>query len=67
MFKVNNRNARKRCKIGSKLTIKTIERHFGVYIVIVKHVSHIFVVIPSVDFEQENVCWGALSCVNIVI
>ena len=27
LFKVNNRNARKRCKIFSKLTIKTPERH----------------------------------------
>ena len=27
MFKVNNRNARTRCEICSKLTIKTLERH----------------------------------------
>ena len=26
MFKVNNRNTRIRCEIGSKLTIKTLER-----------------------------------------
>ena len=26
LFKVNNRNIRKRCKISSKLTIKTPER-----------------------------------------
>ena len=26
LFKVHNRNTRKRCKIGSKLTIKTPER-----------------------------------------
>ena len=26
LFKVNNRNTRKRCKICSKLTIKTSER-----------------------------------------
>ena len=27
LFKVNNRNTRKRCKICSKLTIKTPEHH----------------------------------------
>ena len=27
LFKVNNRNTRKRCEIWSKLTIKTPERH----------------------------------------
>ena len=38
LFKVNNRNSRKRCEICSKLTIKTP----GVFIVNFKHISHLF-------------------------
>ena len=30
LFKVNNRNTRKRCVICSELTIKTAERHLGI-------------------------------------
>ena len=33
LLKVNNRNPRTRCKICSKLTIKTTERHHGVVLV----------------------------------
>ena len=43
MFKVNNRNTRKRCKICSNLPIKTPEqrqwRHSGVFIVKFEHIS----------------------------
>ena len=46
MFKVNNRNTRKRCELCSKLTIKTPElrhwRRFGVFIVNFEHISHLF-------------------------
>ena len=43
MFKVNNRNAGKRCEICSKLTIKTPERcvRTGVFIVNFEHISHL--------------------------
>ena len=41
MFKVNNRNTRKRCEICSNLTLKTPER-FGSFIV---------------NFEQVNAGW----------
>ena len=45
LFKVNNRSDRKRCKICSKLTIKTPERRHwrrsGVFIVNVEHISHL--------------------------
>ena len=48
MFKVINRNTRNRCEKGSKLTIKTLERHHlrcsGVFIVNVVHISHFFLV-----------------------
>ena len=45
MFKVNNRNARTRCQICFKLTIKKKERHkwrcSGVFIVNSEHISHL--------------------------
>ena len=48
MFKVNNRNTRKRCEICSKLTIKTPEqrqwRRSGVFIVNFEHISHLALV-----------------------
>ena len=42
LFKVNNKNSRKRYEICSKLTIKTLV--FGVYIVNFEHISHLFLV-----------------------
>ena len=59
LFKVNNRNSRKRYEIYSKLTIKTTERRYwrrsGVLINFehISHVSSVFIV----DFEQVNVSW----------
>ena len=48
MFKVNNRNARTRCEICSKLTIRTLEQHhwrrFGVFIVNFEHISYLVLV-----------------------
>ena len=48
MFKVNNRNTRKRCQIYSKFTIKTPERcqwhRSGVFIVNFEHISHLALV-----------------------
>ena len=48
IFKINNKNARKKRKICSKLTIKTLERHhwlrFGDFIVSFKYSLHIFLV-----------------------
>ena len=49
VFKVKNKNTRKRCEICSKLTIKIPERHMlrrsGVFIVNLKHISHLFLVL----------------------
>ena len=46
LFKVNNRNTRKRCEIYSKLVIKTPEwrqwRSSSVFIVNFVHISHNF-------------------------
>ena len=46
LFKFNNRNARKRCEIGSKITIKTPKRGLcrcsDVFIVKFEHISHLF-------------------------
>ena len=55
----NNRNARKRYEIYSKLTIKTTERRYwrrsGVLINF-EHISHVSSV-SIVNFEQVNVSW----------
>ena len=46
LLKVNNKIARARCEICSKLTIKAPERrelrHSGVFIVNSEHISHLF-------------------------
>ena len=59
LFKVNNKNTRKRCKICSKLIIKTQERRqwhrSGVFIVTFEHISLFSVSI--FDFEQVNITW----------
>ena len=44
LFKVNNRNSKKKCEICSKFTIKTAERHYGVFIVNFEHISQLFLV-----------------------
>ena len=42
MFKVNKRNTRTRCKIRSKIAIKTPEwSRSGVFIVNFEHISHL--------------------------
>ena len=46
LFKVNNRNTRKRCEICSKLTIKTYFPSFSS--------------VSIVDFEQVNVGWESI-------
>ena len=62
LFKVNNRNTRKRCEISLKIAINTSEsrqrRRSGVLILNFEHLSSIFLVF-LVDFEQGNV-----SCVK---
>ena len=54
LFKVNKKDTRKRCKICSELTIKTLEgrqwRRSDVFIVNSEHIL-------SVDCEQTNFCW----------
>ena len=43
--KINNRDTRDRCEIGSKLTVKTPERRrSGLFIVNFEHVLHLFLV-----------------------
>ena len=48
MFKVNNRNTRTSCKIYSKFTIKTSDRHqwrlSGVFITNFEHIPHLVLV-----------------------
>ena len=60
MFKVNNRNTRARCKICSKLTIKTPERRqwrrSGVFIDNFEHFTPCSKV-PIINFEKVNAGW----------
>ena len=57
LFKVNNRNTRKRWEISSKLTIKTPERHHwrrsGFFIVNFEHISHLFQVFLLLTLNKE--------------
>ena len=60
LFIINNSNARKRCEIYSKLTIKLPQRCSTAFIVTFEHVSYLFTLFSSVSivgFEQVNVCW----------
>ena len=50
LFKVNNRNTRKRCEICLKLMINTVERRAGGFIVKFEHILHFFSV-SIADFE----------------
>ena len=57
LFKVNNRNNRKRCEIDSKLTVKTSERrhlhHSGVFLVNLEHMSHLFLVFLLLTLHKK--------------
>ena len=60
LFIVNNSNTKKRSEICSKLTIKSPQRRFTVFIVNFEHISYLFTPFSSVStvcFEQVNVCW----------
>ena len=65
MFKVNNRNARTRFEIFSKLKIKIPERRHwrcsGVFIVNFEHFSLVCSCISIVNFEQVNAHWDEWS------
>ena len=60
---MNNSYTRKRFEICSKLTIKSPQRRFTVFIVNFEHTSYIttpftpITPVSSVCFEQVNVCW----------
>ena len=60
LFKVNNRNSRKRCETCSKLTIKTPEpgqRCSGMFIVNFEHISHLFLLFLLLTLKKQNVNW----------
>ena len=65
LFKVNNRNTRKRCEICSKLTIKTPERRYwrrsAVFIVNFEHISHLFLVFLTLTWNKKILA-GFFSC-----
>ena len=62
LFKVDNRNTRKRCEICEKLTIKTIERRQSFFIVNFEHYFTFFPSVSIVDFEQVHVSWVSVVC-----
>ena len=57
LFKVNNREARKKCEICSEVTIKTPEwrhwRHSGVFIVNFEHISYLFLVFLLLTWNKQ--------------
>ena len=62
LFKVNNRNTRKRCEICSKLTIKTPERRdvtgvVLVFLLLTLNIFHTFSSVSIVDFKKVNISW----------
>ena len=68
MFKVSNRNTRKRCEICSKLTIKPPKRchwrRFGGFIVNFEHISHLFSSVSIANFEQVNAGWDVWKSIE---
>ena len=64
MFKVNKRNTRTRCKICSKIAIKTPERRqwslSGVFIVNFEHISHLDLVFLLLTLNMQ-IPTGSLS------
>ena len=81
LFKVNNRNISKRCKICSNLTMRTAERrhwlHSGPFIVNFEHISHLFVVfllltlnrqlLAGKNFKRECTSINLFSYVSIAV
>ena len=61
MFKVINRNTRKRCeicsKVKNKITRTTPMASSGVFIVNFEHISHLVLRFLFVNFEQVNASW----------
>ena len=53
LLKVNNRNTRTRCKICSKLTIKTTRRRSGVLIINFEYFSHLFLVFLLITLNMQ--------------
>ena len=68
LFKVNNRNTRKRCKIFSKLTIKTPERRrwrrSGVFTVNFENISHLFLVFLLLILNKQMLAgWRTIKVI----
>ena len=61
LFKVNNRNIRKKCEIFSKLTVKTLERcHWrrsDVFTVNFENISHLFLVFLFLTLNKYILAW----------
>ena len=81
LFKVNNRNTRKRREICSKLTIKTPEGHYwrrsGVFIVNFEHILRLFIMFLLLTLNKSMlaqlfywklicVCFLYVLCVHLL-
>ena len=71
LFKINNRNTRKRCGICLKLTIKhqnDVNDVILVFLSIILGIFHTFFSVSIVDFEQVNVSWAMINmiCVSVL-
>ena len=68
LFKINNRNIKKRCEIRSKLTIKTPERrhwrHSGALVVNFKHISHLFLLFLLLILNKQIIPGKLLVSLN---
>ena len=68
LFKVNNKNSRKKCEIWLKLTIKTPERRqwrrSGVFTVNFEHTSHLFLVFLLLTLNNQMLAGLCVSKVS---
>ena len=73
LFKVNNRNSRKRCGICSDLTLKTPERrhwlHSDVFIVNFENISQLFLVFPllTLTLNKEMLAGHGLRTICTIV
>ena len=66
LFKVNNRNTRKKWEICSKLTIKTRQwRRSGVFIVNFEHTSNLFLVFLLLTLKRPGRLLNVLCMFNL--
>ena len=73
LLKVNNRNTRTRCKICSKLTIKSPKRHQNdaiglvlVCLLLTLNILHTYSIVSIVNFEHVIAGWERYPSASII-